>query len=49
MSQKKSEDEDSASEMSYPAPESSCVSMKSDRSMVYPPNLSEAKVTSDLK
>ncbi|XP_021333536.1 protein NLRC3 [Danio rerio] len=47
--QKKNEDEDeeSASEMSYPPPESSCVSMKSDWSMVYPPDLSDASVTSD--
>ncbi|XP_016344509.1 NACHT, LRR and PYD domains-containing protein 12-like [Sinocyclocheilus anshuiensis] len=42
------EKEDSASKMSYSSPGSSCVSMKSDRSMaIEPPKCSDATVTSD--
>ncbi|XP_077053610.1 protein NLRC3-like isoform X2 [Siphateles boraxobius] len=43
------QDEDTASEMSSPSPGSSCVSVKSDQSMMTdPPEFSDATVTSDL-
>ncbi|XP_056311054.1 protein NLRC3-like [Danio aesculapii] len=47
MSQKKREDEDSASEMSSASPGSSCVSLKSDWSKIKPHDVSDALVTSD--
>ncbi|KAL1252101.1 hypothetical protein QQF64_019897, partial [Cirrhinus molitorella] len=47
LCEKKEEEEEDVHTHKAASPEPSCVSMKSDRSMEYPPNLSDGAVTSD--